>query len=141
MTADQFTVDGATSTNAANSGVITAVFPVAVNTSTLTTAIGTDNSEATNAVVGIATGDYAQTELDTYKAAITAAQAVANNTSATQSDVDSAVITLATAKTTFDSVITVTGEATVVNGQALQLGIDVTPTYATNKTVTWVLHL
>jgi len=71
----------------------------------LTDAITVANTKYTSAVEGTDVGQYAVGSKAIFKAAIDAAQLVANNAASTQADIDSAVTAIATAMTTFDNSI------------------------------------
>lgn len=74
-----------------------------VNKAALTSAISTASSKANNAVAGTAVGQYPQYAIDSFKSAISKAQAVASNAAATQAEVNRAVTELKSAETTFDA--------------------------------------
>ena len=74
-----------------------------VNKAALTSAISTASSKANNAVAGTAVGQYPQSAIDSFKSAISKAQAVASNAAATQAEVNRAVTELKSAETTFDA--------------------------------------
>ena len=76
-----------------------------VATAALTDAITAANKKYTAAVEGTDVGQYAVGSKAIFKAAIDAAQVVANNAAFTQADIDSAVKVLAIATTTFDNSI------------------------------------
>jgi hypothetical protein len=75
--------------------------PTVVSKTALVTAISVTESVYSSAVVGTAVGEYTQSFVNTVYGAITTAKVVYNNSSATQTDVDSATTTLNTARTTF----------------------------------------
>ncbi|WP_370575414.1 PGF-pre-PGF domain-containing protein [Methanomethylovorans sp.] len=74
-----------------------------IDKSALTTAIAAANTKAATAVAGTGMGQYPQTEIDKFKAAIATAQAVADNAGATHTEVSQAVTTLKAAEATFDA--------------------------------------
>ncbi len=74
-----------------------------VNKAALTSAISTASSKANNAVAGTAVGQYPQSAIDSFKSAISKAQAVASNAAATQAEVNRAVTELKSAEATFDA--------------------------------------
>lgn len=74
-----------------------------IDKTALTTAITAANAKVATAVAGTGIGQYPQTAIDTFKAAIAAAQAVADNTGATNAEVNQAVTTLKAAEATFDA--------------------------------------
>jgi len=74
-----------------------------VTKAALTDAITVANTKYTSAVEGTDVGQYAVGSKAIFKAAIDAAQVVANNAASKQTDIDSAVTALATATTTFDN--------------------------------------
>ena len=78
---------------------------VALDKTALATAITDANVKVVAAIAGVEVGQYPQTAIDTFKTAIAAAQAVADSTTATQTQISQAVSTLQTAQTTFDAAI------------------------------------
>lgn len=76
-----------------------------VSKAALTNAITIASTKYTAAVEGTDVGQYAVGSKAIFKAAIDAAQVVANNAASTQKDIDSAVTALATATTAFDNCI------------------------------------
>ena len=79
------------------------VVPVVVNIKSLTDAIKAANAKYTATVEGTDVGQYAVGSKATFKTAIDAAQAVIDNVTSTQTDIDSAVTALYIATTTFDN--------------------------------------
>ena len=73
-----------------------------IDKSALTTAITSANTKVAAAVAGMGIGQYPKTAIDTFKAAIAAAQIIADNTGATQAEVNQAVTALKAAESTFD---------------------------------------
>jgi len=84
-----------------------------VNKTTLASEITTANNLKALAVVGLQAGQYLQTDIDAFSTAITNAQAVKNDGTATQASVDAMDKTLLAAISTF------TSKAIVINKQAL----------------------
>ncbi|WP_063795645.1 carbohydrate-binding protein [Paenibacillus sp. Soil750] len=80
---------------------------IAVVKTALTTAITDAQSLYDGAVVGTANGQYPQAAKDAFGAALTAAKAVRDSASATQSQVDSAVTALGSARSTFRAAVIV----------------------------------
>lgn len=74
-----------------------------IDKSALQTALYDANATITSVSVGMEVGNVSQNVHDTYATAIAAAQAVCENSSAIQSDVDAQVTALSNAKTTFNS--------------------------------------
>jgi hypothetical protein len=72
------------------------------------------NAKVAAAVAGTGIGQYPQTAIDAFRAAIATAQTVAYSTTATQTQVNQALITLQAAEITFDSAIE-TGADSVTN--------------------------
>jgi hypothetical protein len=103
------------------------------NTTALTTKIGEANTAKASAVVDTAaanvpSGSYwvIQTVMTTFEGAITAAQTMASNASATQAQVDAAVTTLNNAITTFNNARQL-GTKTIDYGTDLSWGTAFTP--------------
>ena len=113
VTADFFTVVGATTVNnTPNTGVVTAVFPEtgAINKSALTTAIADANTNKATATVSTDGTDVlpankwvTSAEMGAYTTAVATAQGVADNASATQTEVNNAVTALNAATSTFNT--------------------------------------
>ena len=74
-----------------------------IDKSALTSAITAANTKVSTAVAGTGIGQYPQASIDTFRAAIAAAQAVVDNPNATNAEVSQAVTALKTAETTFDA--------------------------------------
>lgn len=74
---------------------------VQVDKTTLINKIESAKQEVTYAVVGTEVGNFAQADVDAYKAVIAAVQAIANSTSATQDDINNAYEALQQAKRSF----------------------------------------
>lgn len=81
----------------------------------LIAAITSATEKNTATVVGTGTGNVSQTAKDAFTAAIAAAQVVADNTDATQAEVDSANTTLAAALVAFNAAIISTGGSTTID--------------------------
>lgn len=79
--------------------------PDAVDKAALTDAIGAASTLKDSVTVGTAVGNMPQSAVDIYTLAITAAQTVADSANTTQTEVDTAIITLATATGTFNTAI------------------------------------
>ena len=75
----------------------------AIDKTALITAITSANTKVAAAVAGTGIGQHPQTAIDAFKAAIATAQTVAYSTTATQTQVNQALITLQAAEITFDS--------------------------------------
>jgi putative ubiquitin-RnfH superfamily antitoxin RatB of RatAB toxin-antitoxin module len=86
----------------------------AIDKTTLHAAITMANAKVAAAVAGTGIGQYPQTAIDAFRAAIATAQTVAYSTTATQTQVNQALITLQAAEITFDSAIE-TGADSVTN--------------------------
>jgi uncharacterized protein YjdB len=138
------TADGAF---AANCAVTVQVPVVAVDKSTLESAITDASTLIGSVTIGTAVGDVSSADAATFQAAIDAATTVDNDSSATQDAVDAAVTTLATATTAFNddviSALTLTGIAittpatklTYTVGDPLDItGLVVTGTYSDQST-------
>ena len=74
-----------------------------IDKSALTTAIAVSNAKVTSAVPGVGVGQYPQTAIDAFITAIVTAQAVVDNTGATQAEVNQAVTALKAAEVVFDA--------------------------------------
>jgi len=85
----------------------------------LTAAIEGASEKADAAVAGTGVGQYPQSAIDTFNAAIDAAQEVADDSAATEDEVAKAVTTLKAAVTTFDA-----AKITTVNKDALTAAIE-----------------
>jgi hypothetical protein len=86
-----------------NLTTLTVTGEVTVDKTELTDAISAANTKHDNAIEGTAAGQYAAGSKAAFKAAIDAAQAVVDDSEATQEEVDQAVIDLASAKAIFDA--------------------------------------
>jgi len=100
VAANYFTVVGATATNPANSGVITAVFPA---TGSAPTADKTVLNARIAAIGGTQKGNYTDASWNAFQNALMAAQNVANNVSATQTQVNDALYALNSAYSNLQS--------------------------------------
>ncbi|MGD9780157.1 MAG: PGF-pre-PGF domain-containing protein [Methanomethylovorans sp.] len=74
-----------------------------IDKSALTSAITAANTKVSTAVAGTGIGQYPQASIDAFRAAIAAAQAVADNPNATNAEVSQAVTALKAAEATFDA--------------------------------------
>ncbi|MGD9778525.1 putative Ig domain-containing protein, partial [Methanomethylovorans sp.] len=74
-----------------------------IDKSALISAIAAANQKVMNADEGTGIGQYPQASIDAFRAAIAAAQAVADNPNATNAEVSQAVTALKAAETTFDA--------------------------------------
>ncbi len=142
--------------------VIKAIFEeIPVDKSALTAAITSANTNKGTAVVSTDGTDVdpsdkwvTQAEMDAYTDAISTAQAVADKTDASQTEVDNAVAALNTATNTFNNAkkagnkitIEITGvtispkSTTVEKGTTAQFTASVTGTGSYDKTVTWSVY-
>lgn len=104
------------------------VLTSSVDKTGLAAAITAANVKAGAAVAGTEAGQYPQSAIDTFKAAINAAQTVAVQTSATQAEVNQAITDLAAAEATFDASMIRTGDLTppspVTNLKEIAVGSD-----------------
>lgn len=112
-TATQTQIGQAVSTLQTAQTTFDAAIIKSVDKTALTTAITAANTKIAAAVAGTGIGQYPQTAIDTFNAAIATAQTVAN-TATTQTQVNQALTTLKAAETTFDAA-KVTGAASVTN--------------------------
>ena len=110
----QTQIDSAVTTLQAAQTTFDAARITSVDKTALTAAITAANTKVAAAVAGTGIGQYPQTAIDTFKAAIATAQAIANSTTATQTQISQALTTLQAAETTFDAA-KVTGAASVTN--------------------------
>jgi len=101
--ATQTGVNNARSALATAEAAFDAARITSIDKSTLTTAIAEANAKASTATPGTGIGQYSQASIDTFRAAIAAAQTVANNGNATNAEVGQAVTSLRTAAATFDA--------------------------------------
>ena len=79
------------------------VVGLTVDKSSLTDAINRANEKAANAVAGTENGQYPQSSIDAFRSAIAIAEAIYFNMGFSQTDVDKAVVDLATAEAAFDA--------------------------------------
>jgi len=86
-------------------GSSASTFAEDVNKTQLTAAISTADFKLSTTLVGKAPGNVLQTTHDTFAAAIAAAVVTRDNVTATQTEVDAAVTTLADASTAFDNAV------------------------------------
>ncbi len=93
--------------------------------SALTTAITTTNTKVKAAVAGTDIGQYPQSAIDAFKTAISAAQKVADDTTATADEVTQAVTDLKAAQKKFDA-----AKISTVNKDALTTAIEEASTKA-----------
>ncbi|MFA0822514.1 MAG: PGF-pre-PGF domain-containing protein [Methanomethylovorans sp.] len=113
-TATQTQINQAVTTLQAAQTTFDAARITSVDKTALTAAITAANTKVAAAVAGTGIGQYPQTAIDTFKAAIATAQVVADSTTATQTQISQALTTLQAAETTFDAA-KVTGAASVTN--------------------------
>jgi hypothetical protein len=122
ITAAQAVFDTATTQSAVDTAITTLATAtvafkdtvIGTDNTALTTAIATATTLKSSKTVGTAEGNVPQAAMDTYTAAITAAQAVADNAASKQSDIDVAITVLAAATTAFtDSIVKATTTETV----------------------------
>lgn len=137
-------VRGNTSANIDKTTLNTAITNASTNLNSVSISVNGSN---------IATTSYwiTQSTHDTYASAISAAQSEYSSTSSTQTKVDSTVSALASATTTFNNskaigtystVVAVTGISlgiitSMVAGETIQLTATVSPSNASDKTLTW----
>ncbi|MCL6605712.1 MAG: carbohydrate-binding protein [Paenibacillus sp.] len=95
---------------------------VVVDKTALTTIITNAQSLYDASVVGTLAGQYPQAAKDALGAAINAAKAVKDNQSATQSQVDSAVNALGSAKNTFEAAVIKVASADLNNDKSINVG-------------------
>ena len=74
-----------------------------IDKNALNIAIAASNAKVTSAVPGVGVGQYPQTAIDAFIAAIVTAQAVVDNAGATQAEVNQAVTALKAAEVVFDA--------------------------------------
>lgn len=91
---------------------------IAVTKNDLIAAIDSANIKLASTVTGIELGQYPQTATDTFRAAITTAQATVDNTGATQAQVDQVLTDLKAAEITFDA-----AKITFINKNSLTTAI------------------
>lgn len=108
----QAEVDQALSDLQAAETVFDAAKIVNVNKAALTLAISGASSKSETAIAGSGVGQYPQSAIDAFRAAIDKAQAVVSDASATQAEVDQAVKDLRTAEATFDMARIKQGDST-----------------------------
>jgi PGF-pre-PGF domain-containing protein len=113
-TATQTQINQAVTTLQAAQTTFDAARIASVDKTALTAAITAANTKVAAAVAGTGIGQYPQTAIDTFKAAIATAQVVADSTTATQTQISQALTALQAAETTFDAA-KVTGAASVTN--------------------------
>src|SRR3989339_1423478 len=164
VTLNQFTISGASATNSANAGVITAVFPETVPNSTPITAIAVISgtiqvgsvltagaltpaeatasyqwysSSTSGGIYSVISGATSSTYTLVSDNAGKYIKVTATGTGSYDSSVTSTVTTVVTAPV---ASITVTGAGsaiTVVNRSTLQMSGAVLPSYATNQVLSW----
>ena len=120
-TVTQAQIDAAVTTLQTAQTTFDAARITAVDKTALTAAITSANTKVAGAVAGTGIGQYPQTAIDTFKAAIATAQAVANSVTATQTQLNQALTTLQAAETTFDA-SKITGAASVTNLKESAIG-------------------
>ena len=148
------TVDGATSAapstgggsgGGGNSSNTVAVSAISINKSTTTLVEGTTEtltvtftpSNASNKTITWTTSDASKVTIDSTGKVRAVSAGTATITAKSNNGKTATCVVTVTTTVVPVSAITVTGDGPVVNGKTLQMGVDITPTTATNKKVTW----